>query len=112
MTPRHLRFAGVLAASMIAVSGSATLAVDGTPPSTAVSPESLRNEIARGAREVTAVTLRRWPRPTIYRSIRLQLEVNVQNYQDSEAFRLGAHLATALWLQELPEDVTWREKAL
>jgi hypothetical protein len=107
------RLASLLAAVSLSGLGlRLTLAADSPAPRATDSPQTLRAEIARGASEVTAVTRQRWPRETVYRSIRQRLELNVQRHHDSDGFLVGAQLATLLWLEELPEDVTWREKAL
>ncbi len=71
-----------------------------------------RIEIARGAAAVGAVAAKKYPYATAYRLIRSRMEENVQRRRDSDAFRLGAHLAAAAWVKNLPEDVDWRATAL
>jgi hypothetical protein len=71
-----------------------------------------RAEVGRGATTVAAAAAHNYPPETIYRLIRNALEENVQKGRDSDAYRVGAHLAAAFWIQQLPEDVSWRETAL
>jgi hypothetical protein len=39
------------------------------------------------------------------------LEKNAQEGRSSDGFLVGAHLAAAFWLEQLPPDVTWGEAA-
>lgn len=61
---------------------------------------------------VAALTAKKYPYPTTYRLIRASLEQNVQEHRESDGFLVGAHVATAFWLNRLPEDLAWRETAL
>jgi hypothetical protein len=72
----------------------------------------LRAEVARGAAAVASLTERPFPYAVTYRAIKDRLQKNVQEHADSDAFRVGAHLAVTAWLSGLPEDVSWRARAL
>src|SRR5512140_1580200 len=87
-------------------------AVSGTRHPTAVPDAIARKEIARGAAAIAAITDRKYPYETAYRLLRACLEKNVQHHRDSDAFLVGAHLVIASWVEDLPEDVRWRERAL
>src|SRR5436309_7358326 len=108
----RLRLATMLAVSLSWLGLHLALVADTLPTRTGDPPPTLGADIARGAREVTSATRHKWPLPTVYQSIRHRLELNVQQHHDSDAFLVGAHLATVLWLEDVPEDVPWREKAL
>jgi hypothetical protein len=83
-----------------------------TPPQPAPGSQSaLHAEVARGAATVGEITAKKLPYDTAHRLIRAALEKNVQVRRDSDAFRLGAHLAAAFWVEQLPTDVTWRDTA-
>jgi hypothetical protein len=68
-------------------------------------------EIAAAAASVADVTARRYPYDTTRRLIRGRIERGIREH-DSEAFRLGAHLAAAFWISQLPVDLAWRDTAL
>ncbi len=61
---------------------------------------------------VASAIAKKAPYATTYRLIRGQLEKNVQEHRDSDAFLLGAHLIAAVWADGLPHDVTWRTQVL
>lgn len=100
--------ASALALCVLGAAGAA-LALSPTPT---IAAEQTRSEIVRGASSVAEIIAKRYPYPTTYRLIRGRLERNVHEHRDSDGFSLGAHLATAFWLEGLPPDVSWRERAL
>ena len=65
----------------------------------------------RGAAEIAAIRARKYPYGTAYRLMRACLEKNAQERHASDAFLVGAHLTIALWVADLPQDISWREKA-
>ena len=78
---------------------------------TPIAPAPSRAEVRRGAAEIAAIRDRKYPYGTSYRLMRACLERNAQRGHASDAFLVGAHLTIALWLADLPEGITWREKA-
>jgi len=69
-------------------------------------------DVQRGATQMADVIARRLDYETRYQMAKGVLEKNLQLGQDSDAFRLGAHLALTYWLARLPNDIGWRPKAL
>jgi hypothetical protein len=78
---------------------------------TPIVPAALRAELRRGAAEIAAIRVRKYPYGTAYRLMRACVEKNVQARHASDAFLVGAHLTIALWLVDLPESLSWRGKA-
>ncbi len=83
-----------------------------THRATPVAAPVARAELARGAAAIAAITDKKYPYDTTYRLIRACLEKNVQMHRDSDPFLVGAHLAIASWIEDLPPDLSWRERAL
>jgi len=82
-----------------------------TPVSTPFAATVSRAEVRRGAAEIAAISGKNYPNGTAYRLMRACLEKNVQERRASDAFLVGAHLTIALWVADLPQDISWREKA-
>jgi hypothetical protein len=95
---------------LLSLSGGALVAAS-TPVSTPFPAAALRAEVRRGAAEIAAVSAKKYPNGTAYRLMRVCLEKNVQERRASDAFLVGAHLTIALWVADLPQDISWREKA-
>jgi hypothetical protein len=101
----------VLSLSIGVLAQALALAAAKTSRPTAIAPAPARAEVRRGAAEITAIRARKYPYGTAYRLMRACLEKNAQERDASDAFLVGAHLTIAFWLADLPQDVTWREKA-
>jgi len=82
------------------------------PPTAAQPRAAAMAEIRRGAAEISHVAAQRQPWSAAYRAMQTEMQRSVQQRRDSDGFRLGAHLAIAAWLQDLPSDVGWRGSAL
>lgn len=87
------------------------LVAAGTPVSTPFAAAVSRAEVRRGAAEISAISGKNYPYSTAYRLMRACLERHVQERRASDAFLVGAHLTIALWVADLPQDISWREKA-
>jgi hypothetical protein len=88
-----------------------TVIAASTPVSTPFAAAVPRAEVRRGAAQIAAISEKNYPYDTAYRLMRACLEKNVQGRLASDAFLVGAHLTIALWVADLPLDISWREKA-
>jgi hypothetical protein len=82
-----------------------------TPVSTPFAAAVSRGEVRRGAAQIAAISGKNYPYGTAYRLMRACLEKQVQEQRASDAFLVGAHLTIALWVADLPQDISWREEA-
>ena len=82
-----------------------------TPVSTPFAAAVTEAEVQRGAAQITAISGKNYPYSTAYHLMRACLERHVQERRASDAFLVGAHLTIALWVADLPQDISWREKA-
>ena len=81
------------------------------PHRTPIASAPSRAEVGRGAAAIAAIRARKYPYGTVYRLMRACVEKNTQERRASDAFLVGAHLTIALWVADLPPDISWREKA-